>query len=387
MGGRMGYEQLNILDMTLSRFNIDKPVRLIELFAGIGSQMMALRDLGVEFESYKISEWEINANRSYKAIHNPDDNVDYSRKFEKFKWLARVLYEYGISVDGKTRLTLNEIRNRGEKWCRRIYNEYRANHNIGSIANAHALDLKITDTDKYCYIMTYSFPCQDLSLAGKRKGMKKGSSTRSGLLWEVERLLNDCVELPQVLLMENVPQVHSGGNMPDFQKWIDFLEGKGYSNYWQDLNAKDYGVAQNRNRCFMISLLGEWNYKFPPPVPLERKLKDYLEDEVDEKYYINNEKAQKLIQMLIENETLRNDCDFEMDGNFNQKGKVHGEESVCRTIMDGGSHCGNEPKVFVDLSINNPNKKTACNCIAAKDRGISNQQSVGNGVVEWKKED
>lgn len=142
-------------------------------------------------------------------------------------------------------------------------------------------------------------------MAGKQKGMAKGSGTRSGLLWEVERILIECTELPQVLLMENVPQVHSKANMPDFQKWIDFLESKGYSNYWQDLNAKDYGVAQNRDRCFMVSLLGEWNYKFPQPIPLERKLKDYLEDEVDEKCYINNEKAQKLIQTLIKNGTLQ----------------------------------------------------------------------------------
>lgn len=128
--------------------------------------------------------------------------------------------------------------------------------------------------------------------------MAKGSGTRSGLLWEVERLLNECGERPQVLLMENVPQVHSKENMPDFQKWMGFLESKGYSNYWQDLNARDYGVAQNRNRCFMVSLFGEWNYKFPQPIPLKRMLKDYLEDEVGEKYYINNEKAQKLIQAL-----------------------------------------------------------------------------------------
>lgn len=299
------YEQLDIFDLTRPTFQIDKPIRLIEFFAGVGSQAMALWDLGADFEHYRISEWEVNANRSYKAIHNSDDNTDYSKKFEKFKWLARVLYEYGISVDGKTKLTLKEIRNRGETWCKQTYNEFRANYNIGSIVNANALDLRIVDTDKYCYIMTYSFPCQDLSLAGKRKGMAKGSGTRSGLLWEVERLLNECSELPQVLLMENVPQVHSKANMPDFQKWIDFLESKGYSNYWQDLNAKDYGVAQNRDRCFMVSLLGEWNYKFPQPIPLERKLKDYLEDEVDDKYYINNEKAQKLIQTLIENGTLK----------------------------------------------------------------------------------
>ncbi len=363
------YEQLDIFDMTRPIFKINKPVRLIELFAGVGSQAMALRDLGVDFEHYRISEWEVNANRSYKAIHNPNDNTDYSKKFEKFKWLARVLYEYGISVDGKTRLTLKEIRNRGEKWCRQTYNEFRENRNIGSIANAHALDLRIVDTDKFCYIMTYSFPCQDLSVAGKQKGMTKGSDTRSGLLWEVERLMNECSELPQVLLMENVPQVHSKANMPDFQKWIDFLESRGYSNYWQDLNAKDYGVAQNRDRCFMVSLLGEWNYKFPQPIALERKLKDCLEDEVDEKYYINGEKTQKLIRTLIENGTLQNDCDYEMDGNFNQRGKVHTKASICRTIL-GNGHTENEPKVFVDLSLNNPREKSVSNCITAKeDRG------------------
>lgn len=420
------YEQINIFDMTLPIFRIDKPIRLIELFAGVGSQAMALRDLGADFEHYRISEWEVNANRSYKAIHNSDDNTDYSKKFKKFKWLARVMHEYGISVDGRTQLTLKEIKNRGEKWCKQTYNEFMANHNIGSIVNAHALDLMIVDTEKFCYIMTYSFPCQDLSIAGKQKGMKKGSGTRSGLLWEVERLLNECTELPQVLLMENVPAVHSQANMPDFQKWIDFLSSKGYSNYWQDLNAKDYGVAQNRDRCFMISLLGEWNYKFPQPITLERKLKDYLEDEVDEKYYINSEKAQKLIQTLIENGTLKDgvlypkDTDFEMDENFNQRGKVHGEESICRTIL-GCGHAGNEPKVLsvgninpsgngingnvyagdlsptittnkgegakicVDLSLNNPTEKTASNCVTAREnRGISNQHSVGNGVVEWK---
>ena len=297
----MDYQQLDIFDMTRQTFQIDKPIRLIELFAGVGSQAMALRDLGADFEHYRVVEFDRFAVASYNAIHG-------------------------------------------------------TNFETTDIRNISGVDLGINNTDKYCYIMTYSFPCQDLSVAGKQKGMTKGSGTRSGLLWEVERLLNECTELPQVLLMENVPQVHSKANMPDFQKWIDFLESRGYSNYWKDLNAKDYGVAQNRDRCFMVSLLGEWNYKFPQPIPLERKLKDYLEDEVDEKYYINNEKAQELIQALIENGTLRNDCDFEMDGNFNQRGKVHGEESVCRTIM-GSGHAGNEPKVFVDLSLNSPSKK------------------------------
>lgn len=376
------YDQINLFDLTRQTFRINKPIRLVELFAGVGSQAMALRDLGADFETYRISEWEVNANRSYKAIHNLDDNTDYSTKFEKFKWLVRVLYEYGISVDGKSRLMMKEIRNRGEKWCRQTYNEFRANHNIGSIVSAHALDLRITDTDKYCYIMTYSFPCQDLSVAGKQKGMTKGSGTRSGLLWEVERLLSECRELPQILLMENVPQVHSQANMPDFQKWIDFLESKGYSNYWQDLNAKDYGVAQNRDRCFMVSLLGEWNYKFPQPIQLERKLTDYLEDEVDKKYYINTEKAQKLIQQLIENGTLQGCV-----GNINPSGNgINGNVYAGDLSPTITTNKGEGAKICVDLSLNNPNKKTVSNCITAKeDRGISNQQSVGNGVVEWQK--
>lgn len=130
--------------------------------------------------------------------------------------------------------------------------------------------------------------------------MTKGSGTRSGLLWEVERLLNEVEHLPQVLIMENVPQVHSQDNIQDFCNWIEFLEKKGYCNYWQDLNAKDYGVAQNRERCFMVSILGEYNYKFPNPIELKKVMKDYLEDEVDEKYYVNSQKALDLIQRLKE---------------------------------------------------------------------------------------
>ena len=130
--------------------------------------------------------------------------------------------------------------------------------------------------------------------------MAKGSGTRSGLLWEVERLLKECDELPQVLLMENVPQVIGNKNIKDFQKWQKFLEDLGYVNYVEILNAKDYGVAQNRKRCFMVSILGNYNYKFPQPIELKKVMKDYLDDEVDEKYYINNERAKALILELEE---------------------------------------------------------------------------------------
>ena len=238
--------------------------------------------------------------------------------------------------------------------------------------------------------------CQDLSVAGKQAGMKKGSGTRSGLLWEVERLLNECDNLPQVLLMENVPAVHSEKNMPDFQKWIDFLASKGYSNYWQDLNAKDYGVAQNRDRCFMVSLLGEWNYKFPQPIPLKKTMKDYLEDEVDEKYYINTEKAQKLIDKLIENGTITQSRAgrYCVDLTINEpKTREIGNCITSHLSKDGNAisdrksvNNGVVERICTDLSINQPGENNISNCITAReDRGISNHKSIGNGVVEWKK--
>lgn len=291
--------QISMFDLTLPTFKIDKPIRLIELFAGVGSQAMALRDLGADFEHYRVVEFDKYAIASYNAIH------------------------------GTEFPTMDITQIKGD-------------------------DLGIVDTDKYCYMMTYSFPCQDLSVAGKQKGMTKGSGTRSGLLWEVERLLNEVENLPQVLLMENVPQVHSKANMPDFQKWIDFLESKGYSNYWQDLNAKNYCVAQNRNRCFMVSILGNYKYDFPKPIELTKRMKDYLEDVVDEKYYINNEKAQKLIDTLIADGTIQSRA-----------------EQTC-----------------VDLTIKEPRENKVANCLVAhlaKDgSAISNRKQEGNGVVEWK---
>ena len=122
------------------------------------------------------------------------------------------------------------------------------------------------------------------------------TSTRSGMLWEVERILSECENKPQILLMENVPQVHGEGNKEDFNKWQLRLEEMGYSNYWQDLIATDYGIPQTRNRCFMISILGDYNYTFPKPIPLKLKLKDLLEDVVDEKYYLSD----KMLKCFIE---------------------------------------------------------------------------------------
>lgn len=373
-------ETISMFELVYPTFKIDKPIRLIELFAGVGSQAMALRNIGANFQSYKISEWEVNAFTSYKAIHCPDDNIDYSEGIPR-EQLINMLFELGISIDGKNPMTLEKIARKSEDWQRETYNNIRATNNLVNIMNINGKDLEITDTDKYIYILTYSFPCQDLSVAGKMQGMAKGSGTRSGTLWEVERILNELEKLPQVLLMENVPQVISKANINDFHLWRQFLEDKGYSNFVETLNAKDYGVAQNRNRTFMVSILGEWYYEFPKPIPLTKVIADYLEPDVDEKFYINNEKAQELIKQLVESGQLEGAL-----GNINPSGngmdgEVYGEDGLRPTIT---TNKGEGLKVCTDLSIKNPKVKDIVNCITTRHRGIDNRKSIGSGVVERK---
>lgn len=227
-------KDISLFDFADNQYKITKPIRLkvIELFAGIGSTAKALKNLNVDFEHHFVCEIEPQVVKTYNVIHG-------------------------------------------------------TNFEPTDITKISANDLNITNTDLYTYILSYSFPCQDLSLAGKGKGMKKGTGTRSSLLWEVERLLKECNELPQILLMENVPMVHSSENIKDFEKWLLFLESLGYKNYWKDLNAKNYGIPQNRDRCYMISLLNSnCDYTFPQPIKLKLRLKDMLEEKVDEKYFL-----------------------------------------------------------------------------------------------------
>ncbi len=273
--------QLSIFNLGCEKpYKIKKPIRLIELFGGIGSQAKALENLKANFTHYRLCEFDKYAVTSYNAVHG-------------------------------------------------------TNFATSDITKITADDLGIVDTDKYEYIMTYSFPCQDLSIAGKQAGMEKGSGTRSGLLWEVERLLEECEELPQVLLMENVPQVLNC----DFGGWLEFLESKGYHNYYKCLNAKNYGIPQNRNRCFMVSVLGNYYYDFPKEIPLKLRLKDMLEDEVDEKYYLSD----SFIKKITINKNTENYIEWE---------RINGElEHLCRAYKEDKNICtlhtkSNEIKVL-----------------------------------------
>lgn len=239
-----------------------------------------------------------------------------------------MLYELGISSNYNEPMNKQQIERLKEEQLRTIWNNIVATHNLVNIQQVKGKDLEIVDTDKYDYILCYSFPCQDLSLAGKGKGMKD-TSTRSGMLWEVERILTECNELgtlPQILLMENVIQVHGTDNVQDFNKWQLRLEELGYKNYFQDLIATDYGIPQTRNRCFMISILGDYSYTFPKPISLKLKLKDMLEDNVDEKYYLSEEMLKGMINTEFNSYKLEN--------------RLRDIENSCDTLLtSSGSRC------------------------------------------------
>lgn len=244
-------EQFSIFDFTMMDIEVKKPIRLIELFAGYGSQAMALERIGAKFETYRVVEFDEPAIKSYNAVHG-------------------------------------------------------TNFPTIDVRNVHGEDLEIMDRDKFTYLLTYSFPCTDISQAGRMKGFEEGSGTRSALLWEVKRILEELKELnslPDILLMENVVAIHSEENRPHLRKWTDFLHEMGYTSYMQDLNASDYGVPQNRDRTFIVSVLGDYNYKFPVEVELKTCIEDYFEDLTDEqalRLIVKSEKAKELLVSLDE---------------------------------------------------------------------------------------
>jgi DNA (cytosine-5)-methyltransferase 1 len=146
---------------------------------------------------------------------------------------------------------------------------------------------KVPDFD----LLTYSTPCQSISAAGLQHGFTEGSGTRSSIIWNVRDAVK--IKRPKYLLLENVKAMVSGKFVGLFNVWQRELEKLGYVNFGQVLNAKDYGVPQNRERIFLISIRIDGNdpnptFHFPKPFPLTKKLKDVLEENVDEKYYLSD---------------------------------------------------------------------------------------------------
>ena len=303
--------EISIFDGT-QPLTITKPVRLFELFAGYGSQRLSLDYLKIPYESYAISEWAIKSIQAYKDMHEPDDHHRYDIVFTDAE-IRKQLYGK-ISRDYSNPMTDEQIDKLPIAEARKIVRNMYATNNKGSITAIKGKDIPL-DSD-HTYICSYSFPCQDLSNAGLRKGMDRDSGTRSGLLWEVERLLrewNALGHVPDILLMENVPEVVGAKNRAAWEEWIAFLDSIGYHSYWKILNAVDFGIPQNSKRCFMVSIQGDHYYDFPERIGCRIKLRDVLEpiEDVDESYYLSDELIRSFMKWSDRQQANGNGFKFE----------------------------------------------------------------------------
>lgn len=268
-------------------------IKLLSLFSGIGAFEQALVRIGCHYQLTGYCEIDPYASKSYVQIHGVSESLNL--------------------------------------------------HDVTAIDTALISLLGGAD------IITYGFPCQDISVAGKQRGFsdESGNRTRSGLFFEALRIIKDLQ--PKYAIAENVKALTSKKFEKEFKTVLDSLDAAGYNNYWAVLNAKDYGIPQNRERVFIVSIrkdVDKGGFKFPEKMPLNIRVKDILENNVDEKYYINTEKARQLIKKLLD------------------KNRITGVE-VC------------------DATVNAPNVRDISNAIISRyDAGISNQRSWGTAVIE-----
>ena len=201
-------------------------------------------------------------------------------------------------------------------------------------------DIEVEKNHSFTVQNTIVHNCQSLSIAGNQEGMAENSGTKSSLLWEVKRLLVETENLPQILILENVPQIVSKKNIQEFNRWVEFLKNLGYTSNWQILNSKHYKVPQNRDRCFMVSWLGDYSYDFPQRQPLKKVLRDILQDEseIDDKYYLSEKginyvfkREGKYTQILDKNSTIAPSA-ITAVGNANWTGNF----VKCEPVLVGG---------------------------------------------------
>lgn len=321
------------------------------LFSGIGCQERGIENSNL-FDLEVVSTSEINKEAvvSYAAVHCglAPELIDTYPDYPSEEEMARQLTEINLGFEPEKNKPFDWYKIARQKYLpiRKYWLANKLSHNLGDISKIEFLS--------YADLWTCSFCCQDISVAGKMKGFSPDSGTRSSLLWENIRLLKRAKDdgiPPKYIMFENVKNLVSKKFMPDFNNLLDILNDLGYNSYWQVINAKDCGIPQNRERVFVVCIrkdIDKQNYTFPKPFDSGLRLKDMLEENVDEKYYIENDNALKLIK------SIDNDVERER-----------------------------ESKQGCDLSINNPTVIDRANCITARyDGGISTIQKYRTGVIE-----
>lgn len=287
---------------------------IVELFSGIGSQAKALKNLGYKVNTLGTCEWDLHAFIAYDAIHSSPELPDTIAKMEKEEILKK-LESYTLSNNGKEKMEFKTLRSYSEESLRRIIAAIERNKNFVDVSALTGAQMP-GNVD----ILTYSFPCQDLSNVGAfhgyNKGIDKDSGSRSSLLWQVGRILQEMKDgeksLPRYLLMENVPTLLAERHKSNFKKWIEDLKELGYISYYFQLNASCFGLPQNRPRLLMISVFIEG--KSEKELEKIKKFfdkkssKDIVNEYLESKYYRKVE-IKDLLRIDYKNDKYRREAE------------------------------------------------------------------------------
>jgi len=294
--------------------SIEPNVNIVELFSGIGSQAKALKNLGCNVTTLGTCEWDLHAFIAYDAIHNSTELPNDIAVMKKEELLKK-LKGYTLSNSGKEKMEFKTLKTYSEDTLRRIYAAIKRSNNFVDVSSLTGAQIP-ANVD----ILTYSFPCQDLSNVGAfhgyNKGIDKDSGSRSSLLWQVGRILQEMKEegksLPRYLLMENVPTLLAKRHRSNFEKWIGDLKELGYISYHFQLNASNFGLPQNRPRLLMISVYIDDNNA----TTLE-KVKAFFKDKIADDVvneYVSSDHYQKidiedLLRIDYQNEKYRKEAE------------------------------------------------------------------------------
>lgn len=349
---------------------MEREYKVVELFSGIGSQAKALQNIDMKINVQGTCEWDYHAFVAYDAIHNSPELTPEVEVMTKAEILEK-LKKYTISSDGKTAMTFSILKTYTEDSLKRMYQAIIRSHNFVDITSLTGDKLP-----KNIDILTYSFPCQDLSNVGAfhgyNKGIDKDSGSRSSLLWQVGRILQELKDsnrrLPRFLLMENVPTLLSKRHYGNFSMWKTDLENLGYVNIHYEVNAHDFGLPQNRPRLLMLSVFVGNNKKKRKKInkyfSSKQKSSDIVDDYKKSEFYHNikmedlfriDYSDKKLFDEAIEctpNDTPSRQKIWEENPQLVLKGNdINPEFSMIRTITTKQDRNPNSGNLYIDTGI------------------------------------
>ena len=327
-------------------------LRVIEAFSGIGSQAKALKRINADFEVLATIDWDINAMIAYDVIHNGKQDLSKYESMSRSDIVER-LSKYTLSSDGKKPIEKSRLKSMSIEVLKRTLAAIERTNNLVSIT-----DVKAKDLPRNIDVLTYSFPCQDLSICGfwhgNKTGIKRNVHNRSGMLWEVERILKEYNELnekpPRFLLMENVSNILSEEHKADFQSWKDYLESIGYKNKVYNLEACNFGIPQKRLRTFMISVYTNGNKL------QSKKVEEFFKNnnlEVLQK--TNPKKLNKLSKYLRTDYTniqYKNEADISNPNDTPSRRKILANNDI---VFDGHKKYARTVKTITTKQDRNPN--------------------------------